>query len=71
MPGLDEGFPIEEILLIEVDLRQILSAHLYFDATGGAGGVPTTIVVQPTPEQLRRLQQRGIDLNLSTIALRK
>ncbi|MCG3773771.1 MAG: hypothetical protein JW395_0585 [Nitrospira sp.] len=56
MPGLAEGFPIEEVLLIEVDLRQILGAHLHFDPAGGTGGVPTTIVVQSTPKQLRRFQ---------------
>jgi hypothetical protein len=56
MPGLAEGLPIEKILLIEVDLRQVLGAHLHFNPTGGAGSVSATIVIQPTPEQLRRLQ---------------
>ena len=57
MPRLTEGFPIEEILLIKVDLRQVLGTDLHFDPTGGAGGIPTTIVVQRKPENLRRLQQ--------------
>jgi hypothetical protein len=48
MPGLTEGLPIEQILLIEVDLRQVLGTNLDFDPTGGAGGVTTTIVIQPT-----------------------
>jgi hypothetical protein len=54
VPRLTEGFSIEKVLLIEVDLRQILGADLYFDPTGGAGGIPTTIVIQHKPKQLRR-----------------
>jgi hypothetical protein len=69
MPRLAKGFAIKEILFIKVDLRQILGAELYLDPAGGTGGVPTTIVIQRTPEQLRGLQQRRIGLNFSALAI--
>src|SRR6185295_4936230 len=70
MPRLTQCFSIKEILLIKIDLRQVLGADLHFDPTSGAGGVPTTVVIQHKSENLRCLQQRRVDLNLSALALR-
>jgi hypothetical protein len=60
MPGLAERFPIEEILLLEVDLRKMLGPLLNLDPTGGTGGISTAIMIERKPEFLCRIEQRRI-----------
>ena len=69
MPRFGQGFTIQQILFVEIDLGQIVFPHLHFDATRGTRRVPSTIVIELKPECLGCLQQCEIGLDLSAPTL--
>jgi hypothetical protein len=49
MPRLGERLPIEEILFLELDFRQMLGALLDFHPTCGTGRIPAAIMIERKP----------------------
>jgi hypothetical protein len=47
MPWLRQCFSIQQVLLVEIDLREVLMPHLDLHSAGRAGGISSTVVVQP------------------------
>jgi hypothetical protein len=57
MSGLTQGFPIKEILLVKIDLRELIQAGLDLDPAGGAGGIAPAVVIHGKPKCFGRLQK--------------
>jgi hypothetical protein len=60
MVRLRQRFPIQQVLLVEIDLRKMLMPYLDLDAAGRAGGIPSTVVVQPKTHFLCRIKERSV-----------
>jgi len=60
MPRLRQGFTIQQILFVEINLRQIVPTHLHFNAARGTGRVAAAIMIQFKPKRLGGLQQGEI-----------
>jgi len=52
MPRLRQGFTIQQILFVEINLRQIVPTHLHFNAARGTGRVAAAIMIQFKPKRL-------------------
>jgi len=57
MSGLAQVFPIEEILFVKIDLRELIKAGLDLDPAGCAGGIAPAVVIEGKPERFGRFQQ--------------
>ena len=60
-----QRFPIKQVLLVEIDLREMLMACLNLDTAGRAGGIPSTVMVQPKTHFLCRIKERNVLVYLS------
>ena len=49
MPGLTQRFPIQEVLLVKIDFRELVQAGLDFHPAGGATGVGAAAVEDVHP----------------------
>ena len=67
--SLDQVFPIQEVLLVEIDLGQVLTPTLDLHPAGGAGRIAAAVMRQRKPERLGRLQDRGVRRDLPAQAL--
>jgi hypothetical protein len=55
MVRLAQGFPIQQVLLVKIDLRELVMSHLHFDPTGGTGRIPSTVVIQGKTKRFGRV----------------
>jgi hypothetical protein len=70
MPRLREGFTVQKILFVEINLGQILPAQLHLNPTGCTGCIPTAIMIELKPEYLGSLQQGEVRFDLPAAPLR-
>ena len=70
MPSLRQRLTVQQILLIEIDLRQMLLPDLHLNPAGCTGGVPTAIVIERKTQCLRDLQESQSMRNLAAFAFR-
>src|SRR5207245_2475902 len=59
MESLGQVFPIQEVLLVKIDLGQVLPSALDLHPAGGAGRIASAVMRQRKAERLSRLQDRG------------
>src|SRR2546426_5977274 len=70
MPRLGERLAVQQVLFIEIDLREVLTTELHFHPAGGAGGVAAALVVQRKSQFLRGFEQRQVGRHLAAFPLR-
>jgi hypothetical protein len=69
MPWLGKCLTIEQILLVEINLRQVLFAELNLYSTGGTGGVSSTIMSEWKPQRFRGFKKCHVRRNLAALSL--
>src|SRR6476661_9425223 len=70
MPSLRQRLTVQQILLIEIDLRQMLLPDLHLNPASCTGGVPAAIVIERKTQCLRGLQKSQSMRNLAAFAFR-
>jgi len=70
MPWLRQRFAIQQVLLVEINLREMLLSHLNLNPARRTGRVPAAIVIQSESQFLRGLKKRDVLINLSTSPVR-
>jgi hypothetical protein len=70
VPWLGQCFTIQQVLLVEIDLREMLLAHLNLDPARRTGCIPAAIVIQAKSQLLGGIQQRDVLINLSASPVR-
>src|SRR2546430_2348092 len=70
MPRLGERLAVQQVLFIEIDLREVLTTELHFHPAGGAGGVAAALMVQRKSQFLRGFEQRQVGRHLAASPLR-
>jgi len=66
MLRLAQGFTVQQILLVKIDLGQVVMTILDFDPAGRAGGIASAIVIQAKTQDFRGFQERRIEFHLPT-----
>src|SRR5207247_4669502 len=64
MESLGQVFPIQEVLLVKIDLGQVLPSALDLHPAGGAGRIAAAVMRQRKAKRLGRLQDRGVRRDL-------
>src|SRR5207245_3459014 len=67
--SLGQVFPVQEVLLVKIDLGQVLPPALDLHPAGGAGRIAAAVMRQRKAERLGRLQDRGVRRDLPAQAL--
>src|SRR5207245_9309638 len=60
MESLGQVFPIQDVLLVKIDLGQVLPSALDLHPPGGAGRIASAVLRQRQAERVRRLKDRGV-----------
>src|SRR5437867_566850 len=69
MESLGQVFPIQEVLLVKIDLGEVLPSALDIHPAGRAGGIASAVMRKWKAERLGRLQDRGTRRDLPAQAL--
>src|SRR5689334_17567969 len=65
VPWLGERLPVQKVLLVEIDLRQMLPTALDFHPARRARGVSAAVMVEGKAQRLGRVEQAEIRLDLA------
>jgi hypothetical protein len=57
MPWLRQRFTIQQVLLVEIDLREMLLPNLDLHSAGRAGSISSTVVAQSKSDFFRSLEK--------------
>jgi hypothetical protein len=70
MPWFRQCFTIQQVLFVEIDLREMLLPHLNLDSARRTRRVPAAIVIQAKSQFLGGIKQRDVLINFSTSPVR-
>jgi hypothetical protein len=66
MPWFRQGFAIQQVLFVEINLREMLLSHLNLDPARCTGGVSAAVMIQAESQFLGGIKKRHVLVNLST-----